>query len=135
MTTRSFMVPNKEPNSKQSNYSRGKLPHQKKCVYLLPDAIGRYPKPLTLIVPLTYIEYGCGYVILRSPYTPYSIYWRGTITLNSSFHFLFHYPNITPISLALADVIQLRRGAAGSRSARARALPKAAPPTVWGLGL
>ena len=31
------------------------------------------------IVPLQYIEHGFGYTILRSPYTPYSIYLRGTI--------------------------------------------------------
>ena len=33
------------------------------------------------IVPLK-IEYGFGYIIKRSPYTPYSIYLRGTITLD-----------------------------------------------------
>ena len=32
-----------------------------------------------LIVPLKKIEYGFGYTIIRSPYTPYSIYLRGTI--------------------------------------------------------
>ena len=31
------------------------------------------------IVPLKYIEYGFGYIIIRSPCTPYSIYLRGTI--------------------------------------------------------
>ena len=31
------------------------------------------------IVPLKYIEYGFGYIIIRSPYTPYSIYLRGII--------------------------------------------------------
>ena len=31
------------------------------------------------IVPLKSIEYGFGYMIIRSPYTPYSIYFRGTI--------------------------------------------------------
>ena len=31
------------------------------------------------IVPLKWIEYGFGYVIIRPPYTPYSIYLRGTI--------------------------------------------------------
>ena len=36
---------------------------------------------LGLIVPLKYIEDGFGYLIARSPYTPYSIYFRGTIGL------------------------------------------------------
>ena len=31
-----------------------------------------------LIVPLKQTEYGFGYIIIRSPYTPYSIYLRGT---------------------------------------------------------
>ena len=31
------------------------------------------------IVPLKKIEYCCGYVIIGSPYTPYSIYLRGTL--------------------------------------------------------
>ena len=31
------------------------------------------------IVPLNQIEYGFGYIIIRSPYFPYSIYLRGTI--------------------------------------------------------
>ena len=30
-------------------------------------------------VPPKKIEYGFGYVIVRPPYTPYSIYLRGTI--------------------------------------------------------
>ena len=30
-------------------------------------------------VPLKQIEFGLGYNIIRSPYTPYSIYLRGTI--------------------------------------------------------
>ena len=29
------------------------------------------------IAPLKQIEYGFGYVIIRCPYTPYSIYLRG----------------------------------------------------------
>ena len=33
---------------------------------------------LGFIVSL-YMEYGFGYVVIRSPYTPYSIYLRGTI--------------------------------------------------------
>ena len=32
-----------------------------------------------VIVPLERIEYGFGYIIIRSPYTPYSIYLSGTI--------------------------------------------------------
>ena len=32
-----------------------------------------------VIVPLKYIEYGFGYTIIRSPYTPCSIYLRGTM--------------------------------------------------------
>ena len=32
-----------------------------------------------VIVPLKYIEYGFGYITIRSPYTPYSIELRGTI--------------------------------------------------------
>ena len=32
-----------------------------------------------VIVPLTSIEYGLGYVITRSPHTTYSIYLRGTV--------------------------------------------------------
>ena len=32
------------------------------------------------VVPLKRIEYGFGYIIVRSPYIPYSIYLRGTIT-------------------------------------------------------
>ena len=31
------------------------------------------------IVPLKQIESGFGYIIIRSPYTPYSTYLRGTI--------------------------------------------------------
>ena len=34
---------------------------------------------LGFIVPLQYIEYGFGYVIITSLYTLYSIYLRGTI--------------------------------------------------------
>ena len=33
------------------------------------------------LVPLKYIEYGFGHVTLRSPYTPYPIYLRGTIAV------------------------------------------------------
>ena len=33
---------------------------------------------------LTQLEYGFGYYIIRSPYTPYSIYLRGTRTLDFS---------------------------------------------------
>ena len=29
------------------------------------------------LVPLKYTEYGFGYSIIRSPYTPYSVYLRG----------------------------------------------------------
>ena len=36
---------------------------------------------LSFIVPLKSIEYGFGYIIIRSPYTLYSIYLRGTIGL------------------------------------------------------
>ena len=36
-----------------------------------------WPKP---IVPLKWTEYGFGYII-RSPYTPYSIYFRGDYRL------------------------------------------------------
>ena len=32
-----------------------------------------------IIIPLKQIEYGFGYVLISSPYTPYSIYFRGTI--------------------------------------------------------
>ena len=32
-------------------------------------------------VPVMKIEYGYGYLKIRSPYTPYSIYSRGTITV------------------------------------------------------
>ena len=39
------------------------------------------------IVTLKYIEYGFGYIIMRSLYTPYSIYLRGTISLKSGFGF------------------------------------------------
>ena len=31
------------------------------------------------MVPLKLIEYGFGHIIIRYPYTPYSIYLRGTI--------------------------------------------------------
>ena len=54
---------------------------------------------------LALCDHGFGYTTIRSPYTPYSIYLRGTInnprpyTLNSGFHFLLHYPYITPIKL------------------------------------
>ena len=34
---------------------------------------------LELIVPLKYIKYGFGYIIIRTPYTPYFIYLRGMI--------------------------------------------------------
>ena len=33
------------------------------------------------MVPLKKIEYGFGYIIVRSPYTAYSIYLRGTVAL------------------------------------------------------
>ena len=33
------------------------------------------------------MEYGFGYIIIRSPYTPYSIYLRGTIGV---FHWILH---------------------------------------------
>ena len=45
---------------------------------LLPETLN--PKPHDPIVPLKYIEYGSGYIIIRSPYTPHSIYLRGTIS-------------------------------------------------------
>ena len=43
-----------------------------------------------VIVPPKCIESGFGYIIIRSPYTPHSIYFRGTIdtsrvTLGSSY--------------------------------------------------
>ena len=38
-----------------------------------------YGKNTTGIVQLKKIEYGCGYIIIRSPYTLYSIYLRGAI--------------------------------------------------------
>ena len=31
------------------------------------------------MLPLKWIEYGFGYFIIRSPYTPHSIYLRGTV--------------------------------------------------------
>ena len=37
---------------------------------------GSHCKGLNPIDPLKYIEYGFGYVIMRSPYTQYSIYLR-----------------------------------------------------------
>ena len=46
------------------------------------------------IVPLNQIEYGFGYIIIRSPYTSYSIPY---ITYYNSFHFLFHYSHKTLI--------------------------------------
>ena len=39
---------------------------------LLPSTAGLY------IVSLKWIEYGFGYSVIGSPYTPYSIYLRGT---------------------------------------------------------
>ena len=50
--------------------------------------------------PIVPLKYGSGYVIIRSTYTHILSNLRGTInpkpsTLNSSFHFLFHYPYIT----------------------------------------
>ena len=36
------------------------------------------PQSNKSIVPLKWIEYGFGYIIIRSPYTPYSIYLRWT---------------------------------------------------------
>ena len=36
-------------------------------------------KDSKFIVPRKLIEYGFGYIILRSPYIPYSIYSRGTV--------------------------------------------------------
>ena len=36
---------------------------------------------LAFLNPLIWIEYGFGYIRIRSPYTPYSIYLRGTIGL------------------------------------------------------
>ena len=35
----------------------------------------------THIVPLELIDHGFGYIIIRSPYTPYSIYLRGTLLI------------------------------------------------------
>ena len=32
-----------------------------------------------IIVPLKEIEYGFGYIVIRSPYTPHSIYLRGIV--------------------------------------------------------
>ena len=39
-----------------------------------------------VIVPLKYMEYGCGYIIITSPYTPYSIYLSGTTMLITRSH-------------------------------------------------
>ena len=41
-------------------------------------------EPQTLIVPLKYIEYGFGYIIIRSPYTPDSIYLMGPVKVPGS---------------------------------------------------
>ena len=43
----------------------------------------------TCIVPLKQIEYGFGYIIIRSSYTPYSIYLRETVGLSP---FREHFP-------------------------------------------
>ena len=50
-------------------------------VYLVGANIGIYPTKILpkLIVPLASIEYGFGYIIRRSPYTPYSTRLRETI--------------------------------------------------------
>ena len=44
-------------------------------VILRDDAV----QPCRVIVSLKKIEYAFGYIIIRSPYTPYSIYLRKTI--------------------------------------------------------
>ena len=47
------------------------------------ESVGRSSEPdpegLGCVVPLKYIEYGFGYILIRSSYTPYSIYLRGTV--------------------------------------------------------
>ena len=48
------------------------------------------------IVPLKYIEYGFGYIIIRSPYTPYSVYLGGTIHWDLSYPQLASFPTLTP---------------------------------------
>ena len=46
--------------------------------------VGKKPRSLGEVrpggpkVPLKSIEYGFGYIVIRSPYNPYSIYLRGT---------------------------------------------------------
>ena len=32
-----------------------------------------------VVVPFNQIEYGFGHIVIRSPYTPYSVYLKGTI--------------------------------------------------------
>ena len=54
------------------------LHHASPCLYMFKHGFLDDPH----IVPLKSIEYGFGYVLIRPPYTPYSIYLRGTITLN-----------------------------------------------------
>ena len=51
------------------------LRHFSICVYY------GHPGNFNSSSPLKYIEYGFGYVTIRSPHTPYSIYLRGTIIL------------------------------------------------------
>ena len=52
------------------------------CCAIKPATPSTKPEPLNplrLMVPLKQIEFGFGYILIRSPYTPYSIYLRGTI--------------------------------------------------------
>ena len=41
------------------------------------------PGDLKFIAPLKQLEHGFGYIMIRSPYTPYSIYLRGTTGADS----------------------------------------------------
>ena len=62
-------------------YSTYKMPMD--ITHLQVGFSGRVPLSYdSCIVPLKQIEYGFGHIITRSPYTPYSIYLRGTVGLN-----------------------------------------------------
>ena len=45
--------------------------------------LSTYTRYLGIRVPLKEIEYGFGYITIRSPHTPYSTYLRGTIGVES----------------------------------------------------
>ena len=56
------------------------------------------PEAPVCIVPFKWIDCGVGYIIIRSPYTPYSIYLRGTVRQS---------PDLIPVDLHVIMNIDL----------------------------